>query len=403
MGPGLSQFSARRPSVSGRKICVVTGSRAEYGLLAPVMRAVADAPDFELAVVVAAMHLSPEFGLTYRAVEDDGFPIDARVEMLLSSDTAVGAAKSLGLGVMGFAEAFERLAPDLVLVLGDRFEILAAAQAALLARIPLGHLAGGDVTEGAVDESIRHAVTKMAHLHFATNEAAARRIRQLGEDPARVFVTGSPGIDALLALTPFSREELAARFDLTFYPRNLLITFHPETLAERPATDQLAELFAALDALGPATGLFFTLPCADVEGRALAAMVETFCRERARAKAFVSLGQPNYLSLMRQVDAVVGNSSSGLYEAPSLKVPTVNIGDRQKGRLAAASVIHCPAERTAVGQAIARALALDCSDVVNPYGDGCAAGKIMTALRGIDDFRRLSRKPFFETTGEGHG
>ncbi len=388
--------------MSPRKVCVVTGSRAEYGLLAPVMAALAAAPDFELQVVAAAMHLSPEFGLTVRAVEADGFPVHARVEMLLSSDTAVGASKSLGLGVMGFAEAFDRLAPDLVLVLGDRYEILAAAQAALLARIPLGHIAGGDVTEGAVDESIRHAMTKMAHLHFATNAAAARRICQLGENPAHVFVTGSPGIDALLAMVPLSREELGARFGLAFYPRNLLVTFHPETLAAIPAADQLAELLAALDALGPRTGLFFTLPNADVEGRGLAAMVEDFCRERNHAKAFASLGQRNYLSLMRQVDAVVGNSSSGLYEAPSLKKPTVDIGDRQKGRLACASVVHCPAERAAIGQAIARALALDCAHVTNPYGEGTAAGKIVAALRGVGDFRRLLRKPFFEMPGEEH-
>ena len=389
--------------MSPRKVCVVTGSRAEYGLLAPVMAALAVAPDFELQVVAAAMHLSPEFGMTVRAIEADGFPVHARVEMLLSSDTAVGASKSLGLGVMGFAEAFERLAPELVLVLGDRYEILAAAQAALLARIPLAHIAGGDVTEGAVDESIRHAVTKMAHLHFATNAQAARRIRRLGENPAHVWVAGSPGVDALLAMEPLPREELAARFGLVFYPRNLLLTFHPETLADRPAADQLAELFAALDALGAQTGLFFTLPNADVEGRGLAAMVEAFCRERGHAKAFASLGQRNYLSLMRQVDAVVGNSSSGLYEAPSLKKPTVDIGDRQKGRLAGASVIHCPAERTAIAAAIARALAMDCADAVNPYGEGDAAARIVAALRGVDDFRRLLRKPFFETAEEKDG
>jgi UDP-N-acetylglucosamine 2-epimerase (non-hydrolysing)/GDP/UDP-N,N'-diacetylbacillosamine 2-epimerase (hydrolysing) len=385
------------------KIAVVTGSRAEYGLLAPVMEGLAAATDFELVVVAAAMHLSPEFGLTFREIESAGFSIHARVEMLLSSDTAVGAAKSLGLGVIGFAEAFDRLTPDLVLILGDRFEILAAAQAALLARIPVGHIAGGDCTEGAVDESIRHAITKMSHLHFATNSAAAQRIRQLGENPDYIFITGSPGIDALLAQTPLSRKELASRFGLFFSPRNFLITFHPETLAERPASEQLAEILRALDDLGPEVGLFFTLPNADVAGRALAAMVEDFSQERSNAFVFASLGQRGYLSLMAQVDAVVGNSSSGLYEAPSLRVPTVDIGDRQKGRLAAASVLRCPAERRSIGRAIARALEMDCSGVVNPYGDGRATERILEALRHVGDLRRLARKPFFELGGGAHG
>ncbi len=381
------------------KICVLTGTRAEYGLLLPVMRLLTADPGFTLQVVATAAHLSPEFGETWRVIEQDGFPLDAKVEMLLSSDTGIGTAKSVGLGISGLADALDRLSPDLLLVVGDRFEILAAAQAALFLRIPVGHIAGGDVTEGAMDESMRHAITKLAHLHFVTNEVAARRVRRMGESPDRVFVTGSPGVDTILSLELMDRTALEQDLGFTFRPKNLLITFHPETLAGRPAIAQFQELLDALDELGPDMGLLFTRPNADTEGRALNRVLDEYAASRPNAQAYTSLGQLRYLSLMAQVDAVVGNSSSGLYETPTLKKPTVNIGDRQKGRVRAASIIDCAAERAAILEALAKALALDCSTVVNPYGQGQASEKILAALKGIGDFKALVRKPFYDREG----
>ena len=281
--------------------------------------------------------------MTQRVIEADGFPISARVDSLLASDTPVGVAKSLGLGVIGFADALDRLKPDLLLLLGDRFEILAAAQAALVARLPVAHLCGGDVTEGAFDEAIRHAITKMAHLHFATNEPAARRLRQLGEDPDRVFAVGSPGIDYLLRAPPLSGDELARATGLDAGRRLLLVTFHPATLGAGAALDELEELLAALAALGGDIQLAFTRPNADTDGRALAQRLERFVAAQANARLFAALGSRVYASLLRRAEAVIGNSSSGLYEAPSVGTPTVDIGDRQRGRLKAESVISCPA------------------------------------------------------------
>lgn len=378
-----------------RRICIVTGSRAEYGLLYWLMKDIQSDPDLDLQVIATGMHLSPEFGLTYRVIEEDGFTIDRKVEMLLSSDTPVGITKSIGLGVIGFADALAELRPDILVLLGDRFEILAAAQAALIARIPVAHIAGGDITEGAFDESIRHAITKMAHLHFVTNPEAERRVRQMGENPAHVHSVGSPGIDYVRRFMPLTRAELEHELDFHFRRRNLLVTFHPVTLAEGSSLPQLHELFAALEGLGPDYGILFTLPNADTEGRAMIAEIESFAAAHDNTRAYASLGQLRYLSLMSAVDAVVGNSSSGLYEAPTLKKPTVDIGDRQKGRLAAASVIHCPPERAAIAAAIGKALALDCGDVVNPYGDGHSSARIVATLKNLAAPEALLRKPFF--------
>jgi UDP-N-acetylglucosamine 2-epimerase (non-hydrolysing)/GDP/UDP-N,N'-diacetylbacillosamine 2-epimerase (hydrolysing) len=385
-----------------RRICVVTGSRAEYGLLYWLIRDLHEDPDIELQLVATGMHLSPEFGLTHRVIEEDGFRIDERVEMLVSSDTPTGVAKSIGLGVAGFADAFARLAPEIIVVLGDRFEILAAAQAALVAGIPLAHIAGGDTTEGSYDEAIRHSITKMAHLHFVTNEVAARRVRQMGEEPARIHNFGSPGIDGIRRMTLVGREELARDLECEFAARNLLITFHPVTLEPGASEKQFGALLAALGSLGPDVGLFFTMPNADTGGRRLAAMVQEFVASHSRARAYVSLGQARYLSLMAEVDAVVGNSSSGLYEAPSLKKPTVNIGDRQTGRLLAASVINCEPETDAIVAAIKAAFLLDCTNTVNPYGDGHASERIAAVLKRIPDPRALLRKRFY-MPGEAHG
>ncbi len=379
-----------------KRICVVTGSRADYGLLHPLLDALRSADDFELLVIATGMHLAPEFGSTYQVIEQDGFRLDARVDMLLSSDTPAGIAKSVGLGVIGFADALAVLHPDIVLVLGDRFEILAAVQAALFARIPVAHIAGGDLTEGAVDDAVRHSITKMAHLHFVTNSDAARRVRQLGEDPRHVFNVGSPGIDNLLRTERLDRAQLEIALGLRFQPRNLLVTFHPSTLERVPAATQLQELFAALDHHAADTGLIFTKPNADMGGRELGRQIDEFVATHAHAAAFASLGNQRYYSLITAVDAVVGNSSSGLYEVPSFGKPTVNIGDRQKGRLRAASVIDCAPERTAIHAAIDTAYALDCTNVANPYGNGQSVTRILAVLRQPFDAATLVQKAFID-------
>lgn len=385
------------------RICVVTGSRADYGLLYWILHDLRADAGVELQLVVTGMHLSPEFGLTVAEIERDGFAISRRVEMLLSSDTAGGIAKSIGLGVMGMSDALEQLQPDLVLVLGDRFEILAAATACVAHSVPLAHIAGGDTTEGAFDESLRHAITKMAHLHFVTNELSARRVRQLGEDPRRIHVVGSPGLDHLLRRPLLSRAELEQALGAQLGVRNLLLTFHPVTLEADYGRSQFEALLAALDDLPPDVVVWATHPNADTGGRDFCALLDAWAdRQGERARVYTSLGQLRYLSLMAQVDAVVGNSSSGLYEAPSLGVSTVDVGNRQAGRLAASSVLRVTPERAAICQTIDAAFALDCSGVVNPYGDGRTAPRVIAALHDLPARGELLHKQF-HLLGDHHG
>lgn len=379
----------------GRRVCVITGSRAEYGLLFWLLSDLRADPDFELQLVVTGMHLALEFGNTVQEIERDGFEIARRVEMLLSGDTPGAVAKSVGLGVIGMSDALEQLRPDIVVVLGDRFEIFAAAQACLIHNIPIAHIAGGDTTEGSIDEAMRHAITKMAHVHFATNEQSARRVRQLGEDPARVFDVGSPGLDNLRRRPLLDRRALEAALEAPLGKRNLLITFHPITVHSDLGAAEFAELLAALEGIDPSIKLWFTQPNADAGGRSMAsALMSWVAANEARAHVYASLGPLRYLSLMAQANAVVGNSSSGLYEAPSLGVASVDIGDRQRGRLAAASVLHCAGERRAIGEAIARAMTLDCRGTVNPYGDGRTSGRIIDILRSLPPGADLLRKSF---------
>ena len=333
----------------------MTGSRAEYGLLHWLMKEVEAHPGLALQVVATGMHLSPEFGSTYRAIESDGLRIDAKVEMLLSSDTPVGVTKSMGLGTIGFADAFDRLRPDIVVVLGDRFEILCAAQAALVARIPVAHLHGGETTEGAVDESIRHAITKMAHLHFTAAPEYRDRVVQMGEDPAHVFDFGPTAVDSVQRLPLLDREALQTQIGFQLGARNLLVTFHPVTLENASSAEQFQALLDALDGLAADTHLIFTKPNADTDGRVIGELIDGYVRRHpSRAAAYTSLGQLRYLSAMRHADGVVGNSSSGIIEAPILGVPTVNIGDRQKGRARAASVIDCEPDRASITAALER-------------------------------------------------
>lgn len=381
-----------------RKICVVTGSRAEYGLLRRVMLAIAASEELELQVVVTGMHMVPEFGLTFREIEADGLPIHHKVEMLLSSDTPSGVTKSMGLGMIGFGDAFEQLRPDLLLALGDRFEIFSAVAAALIARIPVAHLHGGETTEGAFDEAIRHSITKMSHLHFVAAEEYRRRVVQMGEQPERVYLVGGMGVDNIKHLALMERAALEASLGFSFGKKNLLITFHPVTLEEGSAAHQMEELLAALAQLED-TQLIFTMPNADTDSRVMMQMLEQFSAAHENAHMFVSLGQMRYLSCMQFVDGIVGNSSSGLAEAPSFFKGTVNIGDRQKGRLKAESVIDCLPERVAIGDAIERLYSPSFQSMLatvrNPYGDGGSSEKIVAALRSVS-LEALLKKSFYD-------
>jgi len=381
-----------------RKVCVITGTRAEYGLLRWVMQGIQDEPDLTLQTIATGMHLSPEFGLTYREIEQDGFQIDRKVEMLTSSDTPVGIAKSMGLGLIGFADALNELKPDLVLLLGDRFEIFSAAAAALIARMPVAHLHGGEATEGAFDEAMRHSITKMSHLHFVATEAYRQRVIQLGEQPDRVFLVGGLGIDSIKRLKLLDRVGLEAALNFKLSQKNLLITFHPATLESGTATDQMAELLAALAELKD-TGLIFTLPNADTDGRALIKMVEQFVLQHPNARAYQSLGQLRYLSCIAHVDGVVGNSSSGLLEVPSFKKGTINIGDRQRGRLQAANVINCEPNRLDITTALQRLYAAEfqasLSHAINPYGEGGASEKVVETLKRYP-LEGVAKKAFYD-------
>ena len=381
-----------------RKICVVTGTRAEYGLLRWVIDGIAKSTVLELQLIATGMHLSPEFGLTVQEIEADGHRIDRKVEMLLSSDTPVGITKSMGLGMIGFADALAELQPDLLLVLGDRFEIFAAASAALIARIPIAHIHGGELTEGAFDDAIRHSITKMAHLHFVAAEEYRQRVIQMGEHPDRVFLIGGLGVDAIKRLQLLTREQLEESLEFKLGPRNLLITFHPVTLEDNTSAHQMGELLAALDELED-THLIFTMPNADTDGRVLIQMIQHFCATRPHAKAFTSLGQLRYFSCIQNVDGVVGNSSSGLLEVPSFKKGTVNIGDRQKGRLQTSSIINCEPERKDILSSITNLLKMQANgafEVENHSRDqGGATSAILRFIEGVEAMPH-PKKQFFD-------
>ncbi|MCZ4316326.1 UDP-N-acetylglucosamine 2-epimerase [Comamonadaceae bacterium G21597-S1] len=377
------------------RVAVVTGSRAEYGLLYWLLHDLRDAPDIELQLLVTGMHLSHEFGLTVNEIERDGFQVTRRVEMLLSSDTPGSIAKSIGLGIIGMSDALEQMRPDIVLLLGDRFEILAAAQACLVHNIAVAHIGGGDTTEGAIDESIRHAISKMSHLHFVTNALAARRVRQLGEDPARIHEVGNPGLDHVRRLPLLAPAALAQSLGADLGKRNLLVTFHPVTLEPAESEQQFNALLAALDQRDDDTVLWITRPNADSGGRALSSMLDAWAATRSdRVHVYTSLGQLRYLSLLAHADAVVGNSSSGLCEAPSFGTPTVNIGNRQLGRLAGPSVYHCAPDQESIQAAIDAALASGRHTTTNPYGDGQTASRIIQVLRQMPPTDTLMKKRF---------
>lgn len=367
-----------------RKIAVFTGTRAEYGLLYWLLKDIQADPTLELQLLVSAMHLSPEFGMTYQQIEADGFVITEKVEMLLSTDSAVGTAKSIGLGVIGFADALARMNPDVLVVLGDRFEALAVAQAAMILRIPIAHIHGGEITEGAYDDAIRHAITKLSLLHFTSAEMHRNRVIQLGESPERVFNVGAVGLDHLKRSKLMSVDELSDSLNFKMKQPYVLVTYHPVTLASEPAKQSFLNLLAALDQF-PELQIVLTYPNADDGGREIVAILEDYANKQPqRVLAIPSLGQLRYLSTVSNAAAVVGNSSSGIIEVPSFKVPTVNIGERQRGRLAAESVISCAPKTESIVEALNIALESDFSKVVNPYGKGQASKAILEVLMLAD-------------------
>lgn len=381
-----------------RKICIITGTRAEWGLLSPLAHRIYNDKDLELQLIATGMHLSSEFGLTYREIN---LPISKKCEMLLSSDTPQGICKSMGLAQISICEAYEELKPDIIVVLGDRYEIFACVASAMICRIPVAHLHGGEATFGLIDEAIRHSITKMSHLHFVATEAYRKRVIQLGEQPERVFNVGGFGIDSIKSLPLLDKAALESSLDFTFKPYNFLITFHPVTLEHATAQSQFAALLRALEhfATTHQIGYIFTKANADTDGRVINEMIDTFVSTHTNAIAFSSMGQLRYLSTMQFVNAVVGNSSSGLGEAPSFKIATINIGDRQNGRIRADSVIDCAPEEEAIFNAFNRALSKEfqaiVKDVKNPYGEGGASEQTHKILKTYP-FENILKKQFYD-------
>lgn len=354
-----------------RKVCVVTGTRAEYGILSHLMHLIANNSNMQLQIIVTNMHLSPEFGLTYKEIENDGFSIDKKVEMLLSSDTSNAIVKSAGLALIGLADAIEDLQPDIILLLGDRYEMLSAATTALLYKIPIAHLHGGEITEGAYDDAIRHAITKMSHLHFTSTEEYRKRVIQMGESPDKVFNVGALGVENVLTNSLMTKQDLEKSIDFNLGEKSVLVTYHPVTLENCTAEEQFKNLLNALNEFSDYK-IIFTYPNSDTDGRIIVNLIENFVQNNPdRAISFSSLGKLRYLSTLQFVRAVIGNSSSGLIEVPSMGIPTLNIGNRQKGRIFAPSVINCDTTLNGIQQGINKVLSEDMKNIaqkkINPY------------------------------------
>jgi UDP-hydrolysing UDP-N-acetyl-D-glucosamine 2-epimerase len=381
-----------------RSIAVVTGSRAEYGLYKSILSAIVGSSDLKLQLIVCGMHLEPAFGRTINLIAEDGFPISDRIETWTGADTPEAIATSISRGVRGFATAFAKSQPDILLLLGDRYDMIAAALAALPFALPIAHIHGGESTEGLIDEAIRHSLTKMSHLHFVANKVYRDRIVQMGEQPNRVFVTGGPGIDIIRMTAPTPQAELERHIGMTFEVAPLLVTFHPVTLEYRAATAQARALLTALGQI--ARPIVLTYPNADTAASTIIAEMDEFVADHANARLVKGLGTADYFGMMAISAAMVGNSSSGIVEAPSFKLPVVNIGNRQRGRLRAANVIDCPTESEAISVAIGRAVSSDfragLSDLVNPYGDGHAAERIVRILHEAPLDAMLIEKRFYD-------
>jgi UDP-N-acetylglucosamine 2-epimerase (non-hydrolysing) len=375
-----------------RKIAVFTGTRAEYGLLYWLLKDIQTDAELQLQLLVSGTHLSPEFGCTYQQIEQDGFTIDEKIEILLSSDTAVGVAKSMGLGVLGFTDALSRLKPDALVILGDRFEALAAAQTAMILRIPVVHLHGGEITEGAYDDAIRHAITKLSYLHCTSTNVYRNRVIQLGEAPERVKNVGAIGLDHLLRSHFMTVGELSKSLGFTISKPYLLVTYHPVTLADEEPVISFQALLDSLEQF-PQYQVILTYPNADDGGRSIIPLLENYAKNNPqRVLAIPSLGQKRYLSAVKHSAAVIGNSSSGIIEVPAFDVATIDIGMRQKGRLSAKSVIHCHPHKkdivNAIHAGINKAYKVNDEVIFNPYGQGDASGQIVTLLK------ELKSKPF---------
>ena len=384
-----------------KRIGIMTGTRAEYGLLKSLMQEINKDNDLELYLIVSGMHLSPEFGMTYQEIEEDGFEINAKVEMLLSSDSPAGISKSIGLGVIGFADEFQRADLDMLILLGDRYEALSAAICALVMRIPIAHLHGGEVTEGAIGEGIRHSITKMSYLHFTSTEQYRNRVIQLGENPERVFYVGALGVENIKKINLMTKEELERAIHFEIDENTVVVTYHPVTLENNTVEEQFLNLLKVLDR-NPKIRMIFTKANADTNGRIVNELIDKYAAQNSeRACAFVSLGQKRYLSALKYCRIVIGNSSSGIIEAPSFGKPIINIGDRQKGRICADSVINCGYTQQEIQQAMETALTEEfenkASNCRNPYEKENTAANIISVIKDylLNDKIKL-KKGFYD-------
>lgn len=384
-----------------KRIGIMTGTRAEYGLLKSLMQEINKDNDLELYLIVSGMHLSPEFGMTYKEIEEDGFEINAKVEMLLSSDSPAGISKSIGLGVIGFADEFQRADLDMLILLGDRYEALSAAISAMVMRIPIAHLHGGELTEGAIDEGIRHSITKMSYLHFTSTEEYRRRVIQLGENPERVFCVGALGVENIKKINLMTKEELERSIHFEIDENTVVVTYHPVTLENNTVEEQFLNLLKVLDR-NPKIRMIFTKANADTNGRIVNELIDKYAAQNSeRACAFMSLGQKRYLSALKYCRIVIGNSSSGIIEAPSFGKPIINIGDRQKGRICAGSVINCGYTQQEIQQAMETALTEEFENKArncrNPYEKENTAANIISVIKDylLNDKIKL-KKGFYD-------
>ena len=383
-----------------KKICIITGTRAEYGLLKPLIDKIYKSKDLELQLVVTGMHLSPEFGLTYKEIEEDGYPITSKIEMLLSSDTSVGITKSIGVALIGFADYYEQYKPNMVIILGDRYEMLAAAISAMVAKVPIAHIHGGELTEGVMDEAIRHSITKMSHIHFTSTEEHRNRVIQLGEQPQFVYNVGALGIENIKSIQLLDKETLEKQIKFRFTCKTIMVTYHPVVMENISTKKQFSNILEVLHAHNEIS-VIFTKANADMDGRIINQMIDDFVNEhRERCSAYTSLGQLKYLSTLQFCRAVVGNSSSGIIEVPSFGIPTVNIGDRQKRRTHAKSVLNCGNDKTvieiALQQALSDEVANKAKNIRNPYEAEHTSDQMITIITQVLDYGVDMKKKFFD-------
>ncbi len=367
-----------------KRVCIFTGGRAEYGILRPLLTEIKKNKCLELKLVVSGMHMSREFGLTYKIIEKDGFKCDEKIEMILSSDTPVAVSKSVGLGLISFSEAFNRIKPDILILLGDRFETFSAATAAMISRIPIAHIQGGEMTYGAIDDHFRHAITKMSQLHFVTTNDYKKRVIQLGEHPRNIFNVGALNVDSMKKVKVLKKSEVEKRIKISLQKKTILVTFHPITLEKETAENYFKNVIEALDDFRECN-IIFTKTNADTEGRIINSLIDEYIIYNKNAVSFISMGQELYISSLRYVDLVLGNSSSGIIETPTFKVPTVNIGDREKGRIMAKNIINCNYTKTDIKRAISKGLSLDFKKKIkymkSPYDNGETAKKICKIMQ----------------------